>query len=468
MLQFCADSFSAMKKIKGEKKRMKKVVLLAAVLTLGISGAAWAAKSAASAPVKAASTALSAEVSAVQKLENMKPVLAYDFLMDFKLFDLSNPNFASSDGSSSWYFYPTYRAVLSNVFNNGFAILADIEKPGYASITYPTVKINELYGKYQQGDFYVKFGRQVFGDTSDLLLGFQNDALTAGFLLDAVDLQFFLAKTDLLMPWGGSLEGMLGFVPTFSFGPDMGLKGYLLIGTQSITVTSGTPATTSDKVNALITLGGKYFLDMPVSETGKFDLAGQLGLQFAMAQDAAAQSIDATNVGLKLDAGYGNLPPNALGFKVGGHVVFTGGVDTTATSIKAPFVSANALIGSGPGLFSKVENGAGTYTYLDAFNGNAQIQQYQALFALGLSGEISISAFNAGVGFWTFMDTNRYDPAPSSNSMGSEFDEFASYQILPALSVYQQFAVFIPSNPANLSPAPGSAIKFLVGSALKF
>lgn len=460
---------------------MKKVVLWGSVLSLLVGGSAWAAKPAAKSvtPAKSAAAPVvqsASKAAAVeQNVETMKPGLTYSFDLDFKLFNISNPTFANSNGSSSWYFYPTYRAVLSNVFQNGFAVLADVEKPGYAGITYPTVKINELYAKYKEGSFYVKLGRQVIGDTSDLLLGLQNDAILAGFDLGEIDLRAFFAKTELLLPWDGGLvpagptmDGLIGFIPTFGFGPTMGLNAYLLIGTEPITVTSGTPPTTSDKVNALITVGGKYYANLPVSEDGKLDLAGQLGLQFAMAQDNTAQTINATNLGMKIDGGFSNLPRDGVGFKVNAHVVYTGGTDTTATNPNYPFVSPNALIGSGPGLFSKIENGAGPYTYLDALNGNSKVQQYAGVFAFGVSGDILVGDFDGGLGFWTYMDTNHYNPAPSTSSLGSELNQIASYKLLSSLSIYEQMALFFPSNPANVSPAPGSALKFLVGSTLSF
>jgi hypothetical protein len=446
----------------------KAVMVLSLVLSLS-AGAAWAAKAVAKPAAKPApavtqaAAVAPAEPAAEANIEAMKPGLAYNFDMDFKLFNLSNPNFASSNGTSSWYFYPTYRAVLSNVFANGFAVLADIEKPGYANVTYPTLKVNELYAKYQQGTFYLKLGRQIYGDTSDLLLGFQNDAIAAGWDLGTIDIEAFIAKTALLLPWGGTEQGLFGVVPKFQFGRDMGLRAYLLIGTESAATNSN-----ANNVNSLITLGGKYFALFPVSDTGKIDVAGQLGLQFAMAQTAGGQSIDATNVGLKLDGEFANTPQNALGFKVGAHIVFTGGVDTAATTPKAPFISPNELIGSGPGLFSKVENGAGPYTYVDSLLGNARVQQYAGVFALGLSGEILVSGFNVGLGFWTYSDNFHYNPAPSTSSLGSEIDQWAGYQIMAPLSVYEQIALYLPPNPANASPAPGSAFKFLLGTALTF
>jgi hypothetical protein len=461
---------------KGAFTRMKKVILSTLALSLLVGSAAWAATAKAVAkPVPVAKEAPAVPMKSIsegsapaQNVEAMKPGLSYNFLMDFKLFNLSNPTFANANGTSAWYFYPIYRAMVANVFQNGFAIYADVEKPGYANITYPSLKVNELYGKYQQDSFYTKMGRQIFGDTSDLLLGFQNDAVTFGWDLNAIDLKFFLAKTALLLPWNSTMQGMIGAVPEFSFGDSMSLRAYALVGTESITVTSGTPPTTSDKVNMLITLGGKYLLDLAVSEDGTFNLAAQLGIQFAGAQTAGGQSIDATNIGFKLDGGFKNEPPNALGFKANAHVVYTGGVDTTATTPKAPFMSTNALIGSGPGIFSKIEDGAGPYTYLDGTSAAARIQQFVGVFALGISAGLTVSGFDAEAGFWTYMDTYRYNPAPSSSSLGSEIDLTAGYKLMQALRLYGQFGVMLPSNPGNVSPAPGSAMKFVLGSSLMF
>ncbi len=452
---------------------MRKIVLFALALTLLVGSAAWAAttKPAAKPAVKEAPAVVrtaSAVSTPSETVDAMTPGLSYSFLMDLKVFNLGNPNFASSDGTSSWYFYPVYRAMLANVFQNNFAIYADIEKPGYANITYPALKVNELYGKYQQGGFYTQLGRQVFGDTDDLLLGFQNDAITFGFDLNTIDIKAFVAKTALFMPWGGTMEGMFGLVPEFAFTDTMLLRAYALIGTESIAVTSGTPPTTSDKVNMLITLGAKYLLDLPIGEHGSLGAGAQMGVQFASAQTAAAQNIDATNVGFKVDAGFSSLPPDGFGFKAQTHVIYTGGVDTTATTIKCPFLSANSLVGSGPGVFSKIENGAGPYTYLDSTAVGARIQQYVGVFALGLTAGIEVLGLDARAGFWTYVDTFRYDPAPSSASLGSELDFEAGYRLMKALRLYGQVGLYLPPNPANVSPAPGLASKVLFGSTLTF
>lgn len=454
---------------------MRKMILFALALTLLVGNAAWAAtaKPAAKPVVKEAPAVVrttSVASTPSQNVDAMKPGLSYNFLMDVKMFNLGNPNFASSNGTSSWYFYPIYRAMVANVFENNFALYADVEKPGYANITYPALKVNELYGKYQQGNFYALVGRQIFGDTDDLLLGFQNDAITFGFDLNTIDIKAFVAKTALYLPWGGTMEGMFGLVPEFAFTDTMRLRAYALVGTESISVTSGTPPTTSDKINALITLGAKYLLDMPIGENGNLGAGAQMGLQFSNAQTATAASIDATNVGLKVDAGFSNRPPDGFGFNGKVHVVFTGGVDTTSTSttIKCPFLSANSLVGSGPGLFSKIENGAGPYTYLDSTAYGARIQQYVGVLALGLTAGIDVVGLDAGAGFWTYIDTFRYDPVPSTSSLGSELDFEAGYRLMKALRLYAQLGLYLPPNPTNLSPAPGIASKVLFGSTLTF
>lgn len=458
---------------------MKKALVLAVALAL-CTGPAFAAKTqptksepqaeTESKPAVAAAgrpAVHSLQVSAEDQIASMNPGLAYNFLMDLKLFNLTNPDYAVSPApiASDWYFYTIYRAKVANVFDNGVGIFADVEKPGYAGITYPTLKVNELYAKYQRGIFYVKMGRQVLGDTEDLLLGFQNDAVRIGFDLDNMDLALFIARTDLYMPWGGAMDGMMGFVPTFNFGEYMGLKAYLLIGTEPITVTNASG--TSDKINSSILTGAKYFMDMPVGDAGRVDLGAQLGLQFAMAVNNADVAYDATALGLKLDGGYG-MTSDKFGFNVKAHIVFTGGDPDPAVNTKCGFFSPNALVGSGPGLFSKIEDGSGTYMYLDTHTLEPKIHMYGGIFAFGATFDCDIiKMIEPGVGMWVYSNTDK-----DGKMLGAEIDEWINFKLSSTVSFYQQTAFFMPNKeglglPAA-APSPGNTLKFVLGTALNF
>ncbi len=110
---------------------------------------------------------------------------------------------------------------------------------------------------------------------------------------------------------------------------------------------------------------------------------------------------------------------------------------------------------------------------MDAVTNNFVVQQYAGVFALRVNGGIEASGFFANAGIWTYMDNTNYPANAKLNtsSIGTEIDEWAGYHIMKSLVVYQQLGVFFPANryPSAMSPAPtapGSALKFLVGTAL--
>ncbi|MEW6517748.1 MAG: hypothetical protein AB1439_12695 [candidate division FCPU426 bacterium] len=401
-------------------------------------------------------------------INEMKPGFDFSGNIDIKIFDMVNSAYGET---SDWYFYPVYRMALANVFDKeNFGLFADVEKPGYANITYPFIKVNELYAKFQQDNFYVKLGRQLFGDTQDLLLGFQHDAVTLGFDLDKIDLMFFIARTDLYAPWGtgGKIESMIGFTPYFNLGDTMGLRGYLLIGNEPITITSGTPPTAKDAVNTLILLGGRYMLDMPAGDAGHFGLNGQLGIQFGMAKTAADDSIDATALGLKLDGMYGMQSTPDFGFELGAHIVYTGGDPEPLLNTKCGFASLNSLPGSGPGLFSKIQDGAGAYTYLDGHSASLKIQNYVGVLSLGFTGEFAFNSIKPGVGLWIYSNTDK-----DGKSLGTELNAWLVYQASKIVSFYGQVAMFMPNRegigwPPSPATAPNNATKLLIGSSINF
>ncbi len=449
---------------------MKKtlMVLTALFFLIGGAGLAEAAK-APKKPKKPARKTTQQDLTPIEKIDSMQPGFAFNGNIDIKMFDMVNANFGET---SDWYFYPVYRMAVANVFGKkNFGLFADVEKPGYANITYPFIKVNELYAKFQQDTFYVKLGRQLFGDVDDLLLGFQHDAVTLGFDLDSVDLLFFVARTNLLTPWntGGNIESIIGFTPYFDLGQDMGLKGYLLIGTEPITITSGTPPVSKDAVNALILVGGKFGMDMAAGETGNFGLDAQLGIQFGMAKTQADESIDATGIGIKLDAEYGSQTSRDFGFTVAGHLVYAGGDPDPLLNTKTGFASLNSLPGSGPGMFSKIQDGAGPYTYLDGNSGSIKIQNYIGVMAFGVSGEFSFNqTIEPGLGLWIYSDTD-----DGGESLGTEFDVWLNYLASEVVTFYAQFATFIPNRdgigwPPAPAAGPNSASKFLVGSSINF
>jgi hypothetical protein len=417
-----------------------------------------------------------------QKVDEMTPGLSYNFLMDVKMFSITDPTFVvptTASSTTDWFFYTTYRGIASYVFNNGLAILADIEKPGFADITVPTLKVNEFFAKYKEGVFYTKVGRQTFGDTDDLLLGMQNDAVTVGWELANVDLPIFIAKTAQIAPWelagfNTDLAGMFGFIPTFHFGSTMGLKAYLLDNTQKSTATpaGGVP---KDVINSLLTIGAKYFMNLPVGAAGQIDLGAQLGIENAMAVDTADESIDDTGLGMKLDGAYSHRPASGFGFKAAAHIVYTSGRDytplasTPAGKVKYGFVSNNELTGSGPGLFSKIQD-AGAFAYQDTHGDSQMFQQYAGVFAAGESFQGFAGPVEFGVGDWVYSDTNKYptNAGPNPALGGVEIDEWITFRVSKALSFYQQLGYFMPD---NLSPAIDgetvkSPIKFLVGTTI--
>ncbi|MBN1594348.1 hypothetical protein JW933_00330 [candidate division FCPU426 bacterium] len=420
------------------------------------------------APIPQAKPAAS-KTKSVNQIESMQPGFAFNGGIDIKIFDMINAGFLET---SDWYFYPVYRLQMANVFDKqNFGLFADLEKPGYANITYPFIKVNELYAKFQQDTFYVKLGRQVFGDKDDLLLGLQNDAISVGFDLGKTDLLFFLARTQILAPWntGGNIESVIGFVPTFTLGDTMGLRGYLLIGMEPITITTGTPPNldTEDSVNTIIHAGGKYALDMPAGPAANFGLDAQLGVQFGMAKTAADDSIDAMGLGMKLDAEYASQL-ETFGFAVGGHIVYTSGDPDPLVNTKCGFASSNALPGSGPGLFSKIQDGAGPYTYLDGHLVSPKIQNYAGVMAIGVTGEISFQTVTPGLGLWIYSNTD-----DEGESLGTELDEWVVWRMSDIVSFYQEAALFIPNRdgigwPPSPADAPKSAVKLMVGSAIQF
>lgn len=456
---------------------MKKTVTILATLFFVAAGSQFAlaaqapkAKAAAPAAKPAAKAVASKAIEPTPQdlITEMKPGFDFSGSIDIKIFDMIN---AAYGETSDWYFYPTYRMALANVFDSGdFGLFADMEKPGYANITYPFIKVNELYAKFQQDNFYVKLGRQLFGDTQDLLLGFQHDAVTLGFDLNNIDLMFFVARTDLYAPWGtgGKIESMIGFTPYFNLGNDMGLRGYLLVGTEPITITSGTPPTAKDSINTLILLGGRYMMDMPAGDNGHFGLNGQLGIQFGMAKTAADDSIDATALGLKLDGTYGMQSTPDFGFELGAHVVYTGGDPEPLLNTKCGFASLNSLPGSGPGLFSKIENGAGPYTYLDGHTVGTKIQNYVGVLSLGFTGELAFGSIKPGVGLWIYSNTD-----DEGEGLGTEIDAWLVYQASKIVSFYGQVALFMPNRdgigwPPSPAEGPNSATKLLIGSSINF
>jgi len=482
---------------------MKKVLCFAAILAL-VGGSAWAAPAkpaAKSAPKPAAATYQSqpaaSPVSAIDRqeisslaaiaperqplaaktmIDGMNPGLFYNFMVDLKLFALTNPTIVvpqNTNDTGDWFEYSTYRAVVGNVFNNGVAILADIEKPGYADVTYPTLKVNELYARFQQGSFFTKVGRQQIGDVDDLLLGLQADAVMVGFDLGSISLPAFIARAELSSPWGEDMDGMFGVVPDFRFGSTMGLKGYLLVNTHEIIVTP-TTGTPHDVINMLITLGAKYDMSIPVGAAGSVDMSGQLGIETASARTATDQTVDATGVGLKLDGSFSSLPANAFGFKVGAHIVYTSGTDTTPPTANPPaapkygFASNNTLPGSGPGLFSKVQDGARPFTYLDSHSYSTQFQQYQGVMALGATGDFFIGPVQLGAGLWSLADTTRYSTNPQPTRAGVEVDQWAIFRISKVVSFYEQLGYFLPANNTPTGSIVKNPLKFVIGSSLTF
>ncbi len=440
---------------------MKKLLCLAAVLAVFSCGAAWAK-----------ATPDLDNLPVFKSITEMKSGLATNFLLDLKIFDLGNPDYGST---SDWYFYPVYRAMIAYVFDSKtkIGIFADVEKPGYANITYPTLKVNELYGKFREGSFYIQLGRQVFGDKDDLLLGFQNDAVRLGLLFPGVDLAFFVAKTALLSPWGSTLDGMVGAAPVFYFGPSMGLKAYLLLGTEPVTVTpidpnTGLPGTPRDTINSNIWTGAKYFMNLPVGSQSYFDLGAQLGLQFAMARTAADTAINATSLGLKVDGEFGMQSSSTLGFAVGGHVIYTGGIsyDNLGAVSNYGFVSPNDLVGSGPGFFSKIQDGAGPYTYVDSHIFGPKYQQYSGVFAFGLTGELEINqTWIPEIGVWIYSDTDE-----NGQLSGVEPDLGVTFKPSEVVAFYAQGAFFMPGWSALVpgGPAPNMVSKLLLGSSITF
>ncbi|NTV51668.1 MAG: hypothetical protein HGA76_01455 [Candidatus Firestonebacteria bacterium] len=454
---------------------MKKWIVLTAALVM-IANAAWAAKAAAKTtaskptPVQASASADDSLTAAQRQIETMTPGLAYNFSLDVSLIDMYNMNFANTNQTSSWYYYPVYRAIVTDVFQHGFGVTADIEKPGYAGLTYPTIKVNELYGKYKMGNFYYKLGRQIFGDPDDLILGLQSDAVAFGMNLENIDLEFFYAHSDVVSVIG-TMDGTIGLIPTFTFSPSMGLRGYLLIETQPITVTSG--GTTSDKTNSIIFLGAKYYADLAVGSNASIAVGAQPAIQFALAQDAAARNIDATSFGIKADGTFKMAASRDFGFKAGAHMIFTGGDPDVALNTKAGFCSTNELVGSGPGLFDKVQDGAGPYTFVDTI-GSSKLQQYAGVFAFGLDAGFDVldKTLQPGLALWFYSDTDTVSNVKSSY-IGTEFDETVVYHLNEHLSFYQQLGVMMPNPSYHLptggtDPSLGMGMKFVLGTKLEF
>ena len=461
---------------------MKKMLVFLMFMSLLLSGAAWAAKTtakkAAAQPTPAATQTdtdtqtvpdVEGQYAAQKQIQNMTPGLAYNLSMDVSLIDMYNTSFATKNESANWYYYPVYRAIVTDVFQNGMGVTADIEKPGYAGIDYPTLKVNELYGKYKTGNFYFKVGRQVFGDKDDLLLGLQTDAISFGWDLDTTDLAFFYAHTDVLSPWGETMDGTMGFVPVFNFTPTMGLRGYLLIETAPSTV-NNSDGTVSDHTNMLALIGAKYFLSL-----SSFDLGAQVGIQVPSAEDNGGNDYKATSEGFKLDAAFkhGN---NTFGFNVGGHLVITGGTSTDGTNLG--FVSPNQLAGSGPGLFNKIQDGAGPNTWVDSLgvgsSGNEKLNQYEGVIAFGLDANFDIlnKMLQPGVAVWFYQDNDGMDNVKSTYA-GTEVDETLTYNMNKHIAFYELLGYMMP-NPSYRVPtgadnyAYNPAIKFVLGTKLTF
>jgi hypothetical protein len=451
---------------------MKKWIVLSAALVL-VANVAWAARTRAAVATPVPTAVATPVVSddsltvAQRQIDTMTPGFAYNFSMDVSLIDMYNTTFATANETGSWYYYPVYRAILSDVFQNGMGVTADIEKPGYASGDYPTLKVNELYGKYKTGDFYFKVGRQVFGDKDDLLLGLQADAVDFGWYLSGTDLDFFYAHTDVLSPWGETMTGTMGFVPVFTFTPTMGLRGYLLIETAASTV-NNTDGTTSDHTNILSLIGAKYYMKL-----AGLDLGAELGIQFPSAEDTTGADYKATSEGVKLDAAYthGN---NNFGFNVGGHLVYTGGASSDGTNLG--FVSPNQLVGSGPGLFNKIQDGAGAYTWVDSLHaGNEKLNQYDGLFAFGLDANFDIlgKMLQPGVALWFYGDNNGMNNV-KSGYIGTEFDETLTYNMNKNISFYELFGYMMPNASYTVPSAQATnpnynpAMKFVLGTKLAF
>jgi hypothetical protein len=460
---------------------MKKLMLVITALAL-VANAAWAKPAAVSAKKEAPARSTVSEyvpkaisndplTAAKRQIDTMTPGLAYNFSMDVALIDMYNMAFANTNQTGNWYFYPAYRGIITDVFQNGLGVTADIEKPGYAGLTYPTLKVNELYGKYKTGSFYYKLGRQVFGDKDDLILGMQADAVCFGFSMNTMDIPFFYAHTDLASALG-TMDGTMGFVPVFKFSQDMGLRAYLVIETQPISVTPAGSTTSTDKTNMLIYLGAKYFMNLPIGSHGSFDLSAQPVVQFAMAQDAGANNYDATSMAFKGDAAFG-MGSSDFGFKAGAHMVFAGGDPDVAVNTKAGFSSPNQLVGSGPGAFSKVQDGAGPYTYVDSM-GSTKLQQYQGVFIFGLDANFDIlnKMIQPGVGLWFYSDTDKLDNV-KSGYIGTEIDETVVFNLTPNLAFYQQLGYMMPNPSYRVAsgatdPTYGAGMKFVLGTKLSF
>jgi hypothetical protein len=293
-------------------------------------------------------------------------------------------------------------------------------------------------------------------------------------MINNIDLALFYAHTDVVSNFLGTMDGTMGIVPTFQFSPTMGLRGFLVIETQPITVTPAGSTTPSDKTNALIYLGAKYFMNMPVGGKGRIDIGAEPAVQFAMAQDAGANNYDATSFGFKADGAFSMAASKDFGFKAGAHMVFTGGDPDTLVNTKAGFSSPNELVGSGPGAFNKVQDGAGPYTYVDGIPNSAKLQQYAGVFVFGLDAGVDAmdKMIEGGVGLWFYSDTDKLDNV-KSGFIGTEIDENITFNLNQHLAIYQQLGYMIPNSSYRVpngatDPTYSAALKFVLGTRLMF
>ena len=406
-------------------------------------------------------------LASVKRIQTMEPGFDFNGILDSKIFTIKDKDYGLNKEKLEWYFYPKYQILLSKVLaKKNIGLFVDVEKPGYTGENYPTLEINQLYAKFIKGIFCLKIGRQTFGDREDLLLGLQNDAISLGLNMPIIDLTFFIADSNFLNAWQGRVEGLIGFIPTLRLKEEMFLKGYLLLGSDTVEITTN-QGEVKNNINKLLTVGGRYTWAWILNKSMSLDLNTQIGLQFAKAKSIYDKDIQTNALGFKLDTQY-TLKQDKFAINLGVDVVYTTGNPDLSEETRVGFMGANNLDDTGPGLFTKIEDGGGNAAFLDTFTGGDKIKNYMGLLALGLKTDINISRFEPGLGFWFYSDTDK-----AGKELGIETDQWLLYHFSDTVTFYQELALFKPSDKSQLVKNNKEAgikpvIKFVIGTAIIF
>lgn len=338
--------------------------------------------------------------------------------MDLKVYDVRSYDFAGTNQVFS--LYPTYGFYANANFGDITGYL-DIKKPGYASATYPWLKINQLYIKYTKdidasNAISTTLGRQIVGDAQDLFLGFEGETIRGDYFYKKFNMELMVFGSRVDITRTQAYTGLLGIVPSFK-GSNTTFSLYLL-------------SAVADGPYAFVIGSGIKGDIKPMEEVNIFyriQAGGEIGNNSVSGFGSKADG--RTEFGKKEDA---------LGF--GSTIAFTTGANADGTS--TGFASPNILTGAGPGLFSKLEGPLGSFTFVDGLTNCTIIPMYAGIFNFGANIDKRIANFiTPGLGVNLYSNT-----AAGGSYLGTELDIYATASITENISAKISDAIFFPGS----------------------